>query len=212
MIAPSRDSRPLGHDADPIRQQDRLGDVVGDEHDGLAGLVPDIDQLALHASAGLRIERAERLVHQHDLRIAGQHAGDLHPLLHAARQLARILVLLTVEMDEVKVFARDRMPPLRGHPVHPQAERHVVDRAQPVEQRIVALKHHGAVDARTLDRPASERQLPVGGLQEARHQVQHRGLSASARAEQTEEFALGEAYRKAPQDRTGSTPLRTAYR
>ena len=35
-----------------------------------------------------RVERAEWLVHQHDARLLREAARDLHPLLHAARELA----------------------------------------------------------------------------------------------------------------------------
>ena len=41
-------------------------------------------ELALHQAAGLRVERAERLVHQQDMRIDRQRAGDRGALLHAA--------------------------------------------------------------------------------------------------------------------------------
>jgi hypothetical protein len=39
---------------------------------------------------GLRVDRAERLVHQQQDRIAGQRAGQRDPLLHAAGQLPRV--------------------------------------------------------------------------------------------------------------------------
>src|SRR2546429_641033 len=48
----------------PLAEVHGLLDAVGDEHDGLAGVLPDPQQLVLQALPGLRVERRERLVHQ----------------------------------------------------------------------------------------------------------------------------------------------------
>ena len=163
--------------------------------------MPDLHKLALHTSPGLSIERAERLVHQQHLGVARKHAGDLHPLLHAAGQFAGILVLLATEMHEMKVIAGEGVPALLGHALHPQAKRHVVDGAQPVEKRVIALKHHRAIDSRPPDRPAGEGEHAADRLQEARHQVEDRGLAAAARPEQTEKLSFREAHGKTLQHR-----------
>ena len=93
------------------------------------------------------------------------------------------------------------MPALFGHALHPQPKRDVVDGAQPVEQRVIALKHHRAIDSRAPNRLAGEREHAGRGLQEARHQVEHRGLAAPARPEQTEKLSLHQAHREPPHDR-----------
>src|SRR5262250_379422 len=61
--------RPRRHDHDLVGQQDRLGDRVRDEEDGLAAHLPDPQELEAHLFAGQRVERAERLVHQEQARI-----------------------------------------------------------------------------------------------------------------------------------------------
>src|SRR6185436_3614291 len=48
----------------PIAEEHGLLDVVGDEDDGLVRALPDARDLFLHGLARLRVERAERLVHQ----------------------------------------------------------------------------------------------------------------------------------------------------
>ena len=54
------------------------------------GLTPrQADELLLHDDAGLRVERAERLVHQQHLGIEHIGARDGDALLHAARKLMR---------------------------------------------------------------------------------------------------------------------------
>ena len=82
---------PRRHDHHAVGEQDRLRDAVGDEQDGLAPLVPDAQQLQAHLLARHGVQRAERLVHQEQARIGQQRPADGHALLHAARQLARVL-------------------------------------------------------------------------------------------------------------------------
>src|SRR5207237_1243082 len=55
---------PRAHHHDLARQEHRLGDRVGDEDHGLAGLLPQPQQLLVEVVAGDLVERAERLVHQ----------------------------------------------------------------------------------------------------------------------------------------------------
>ena len=59
------------HHDDAVRQQQRLLQVVRDEEDGRTILgprgLPELEQLALQAQLGLRIEGGEGLVHQQDL-------------------------------------------------------------------------------------------------------------------------------------------------
>jgi hypothetical protein len=68
------------------------------EH-GLAGLALDALQLDIHALAGHGVERAERLVHQHDLRVMHQRAADRGALLHTAGQLPGQFFLESLEPD-----------------------------------------------------------------------------------------------------------------
>ena len=58
-------------------------------------------QLVLQLLARQRVERAERLVHQQEFGVVGQHARDRHALLHAARQLVRIAVGEALQADHL---------------------------------------------------------------------------------------------------------------
>ena len=80
---------PRRHHRDAVGEIDRLLHVVGDEDHGLRRALPDAEQLRLHQVPGLRVERAERLVHQQDARIEGERAGERGALLHAAGELRR---------------------------------------------------------------------------------------------------------------------------
>ena len=58
-----RSARPRRHDVDPIREEHRLGDVVGDEDDGLAGFKPNLLDQPVHLLAREGVESTEGLVH-----------------------------------------------------------------------------------------------------------------------------------------------------
>src|SRR2546428_11177833 len=55
--------RPRRHHHHAIGEQQRFLDRVGHEEHGLAGGRPDLGELVLHESAGLGVQRAERLAH-----------------------------------------------------------------------------------------------------------------------------------------------------
>ena len=56
----------------------------------VAGALLNAHQLELGLLAQLLVERAERLVEQHDLRLLGDGAGERDALLLAARELMRL--------------------------------------------------------------------------------------------------------------------------
>ena len=61
---------------DPVRHGQRLGLVVRDIDDGHAEPLVDVLDLELHLLAQLLVERAQRLVHQHQLGLEDQRAGQ----------------------------------------------------------------------------------------------------------------------------------------
>ena len=79
----------LLEDRDPVAHLDRLVDVVGDEDDRLAQLGLEAQELVLQPLAVDRVDRAERLVHQHQRRVGRERAGDADALALAAGQLGR---------------------------------------------------------------------------------------------------------------------------
>ena len=96
---------PLLQDDDLVAEQERLVDVVGDEHDRLAELALQSEQLLLQLGADDRVDGAEWLVHQQDVRVDRESAGDADALLLAARELARVAIGEgPVEPDGVEQF------------------------------------------------------------------------------------------------------------
>ena len=90
----------LRQDQHPVGKVDRLLQIVGDHDHGDVLLAPDAGEFLLHGDLGHRVERAERLVEQQDLRLHGQRAGDADALRHAARKLPRIGIGEIVEPDQ----------------------------------------------------------------------------------------------------------------
>ena len=75
------------HDA--VGHEDRLGDAVGDQHDGRGGTLPEAQELQVEPLAGQRIERTERLVQEQDLRLERERPRERDTLAGAAGQLRR---------------------------------------------------------------------------------------------------------------------------
>ena len=95
-----------------VADLDGLLDVVGDQHDRLAQLGLQGQQLVLQRGADHRVDGAERLVHQQDRRVGGEGAGHADALLLAAGQLVRVALRQPlVEADQgEQLFARGPGP------------------------------------------------------------------------------------------------------
>lgn len=84
-------------DRDAVADAYRLVEVVGDEDDGLVQGFLQFQQLVLHVRADQRVEGAEGLVHENDLGVGGQRAGQADTLAHAAGKLVRIGLLVALQ-------------------------------------------------------------------------------------------------------------------
>ena len=176
---------------DAVGEQDRLVDVVGDQHHRLLFLRPDVLDFGLQLGAGQRVERRQRLVEQQHFRVHGERARHRHALAHAAGQLRRLALAgmrkayhLGIAVDARRAFACR----LAGeHRVDRQ--RHVAAYRQPRHQR-VALEHQprsgpGSVTGLPLNSTS-----PESGAIEAGHQIDQRGLAGAGEADDGDEFAL----------------------
>src|SRR5262249_49111571 len=106
--------------------------------------------------ARLRVERAERLVHQQDLRIERERARDRGALLHAAREVRRKAVLEAGEPDEIDELLRPRLALGARQALPLEAIEDVAAHGLPRKQREM-LKHDAAVGPRRRDGLAVDR-------------------------------------------------------
>ena len=100
------DSGAAGHDHDPVRKENSLGDRMRDEDDCRPRGHADLLELQIHLFARHGVQRAERLVHQQERRRQHERARDRHALLHAARELVGVLPLEAFKTDQGNESAR----------------------------------------------------------------------------------------------------------
>src|SRR5262245_16882527 len=100
-----------------------------------------------------------------------------------------MLVLLTIETDEIEIALRPLQPFLTRQAAHAQAELDVAKCRQPRVERVITLKDDATISPRAVDDAAGDFHATGGsGLETGRH-VEDGGLAAAARAQQAEELA-----------------------
>ena len=181
--------RARGHHRALGAQEHRLLNAVSDEDDGLAVLRPYPQQFQVHLLAGQRVERAERLVHQDQLGVVDQGAGDRRALLHAAGQLVGVFVLRALEPDHVQQFQPALAARLRRQTQDFGRQQHVLEDAPPLQQQRL-LEHHADI-APGIEGvlAAADPDLAAVMAMQAREQLEHGGLAAAGRPDQRDEFA-----------------------
>ena len=150
---------------------------------------PDSAELHLHELARLRVERGERLVHEQDLRLERQRAGQADALLHAARQLVRITVLEVLQADQPQVRralaarARARGMPwiCSGNSTLSSTVRHGSRRNDWKTKPACGPGSDGAI--------AVDQHLAAVRLEQSMHQPQQRRLATARRPDQAHELA-----------------------
>src|ERR1039458_6932922 len=98
-------------------EEHRLLDAVRNKDDSLAAFAPDPQHFKVHLLPGQGVQRSKWLIHQDHLWVMDEGARNRRALLHPARQLLRILVLISGKPDELEKITR---PGPRG--LHRQAD------------------------------------------------------------------------------------------
>ena len=191
--------RELLHDAviehgNAVRHGQRLGLIMRHIDDGYAQALMQMADLILHLLAQLLVERAQGLVHQHEIGIEDQRPGDGNALLLAAGELARAAVAEARQLDHLE----RSLHPLFDLGLVQVADlkrkgQVLVDRHMR-EERIVLEYHADAALMRrhAVDGLAVQEDLAVGGGLEAREHQKGRRLAGTRRAQHGDEFALGD--------------------
>ena len=138
--------------------------------------------LVVHGVTRHRVERGERLVHQHDVGLLGEHASQRGALPHATRQLVRTTVLTTTEMDEGEEFLDLGGPLALRDAAQLERQVDVLAGREPGEQRGF-LEHE-------RDLASTEVDGALGGLVESGDQVEERALAAAAGSDDAEKLPL----------------------
>ncbi len=136
---------------------------------------------------------AERLVHQEDIRLDCEGAGDCDPLLHAPREVQRIIPLLAGEPDHFEIAFHQIAPALARHFLRLENEAQIVLDRQPVEQprtlKDIADARFGPLSAG----PGMDcHRAAVIGFNAGNH-VEQRRFPAAGRADNADEHAFVDA-------------------
>ena len=135
----------LRHFVPRMRDLARETHLVGDDHHRHA-LARELDHDVEHLVDHLGVERRGRLVEQHRDRIHAKRARDRHALLLAARELARILVLVREEADALQELQAFLARLVVAAPQDLHLAQHQVLRDGHVRKELEVLEHHA--DAR----------------------------------------------------------------
>ena len=176
---------------DPVRQQDRLIHVIGDEDHRLLVFFPDGFDLVLQLGTGQGVECRQGLIEQQHVRVHRQGARHRHALPHAAGQFRRQPVRCMGQAHKLHIFLRAGgarvLALLAEHRI--DSETDILRHCQPRHQRI-GLEHKPPV-----------RTGPVNGLALHGHRsfIRHdkacdggdqRGLAASGKPDNRNKLSL----------------------
>ena len=140
-------------------------------------------ELVVQQVAGHGVERAERLVHQQDVGVLGEGAGQRDPLAHAAGELVRALVgeVRRGGRRSSSSATRSCALALRRRRGACSGELDVAGDGEPREQRRL-LEHQGGAARR-------RRRVPGVGLVEPGDEVEQGALAAARGADEADELA-----------------------
>src|SRR6188508_466194 len=125
------------HDGDAIGHRHRLLLVVGHEDERDPDLTLDPLELDLHLLAELQVEGTEWLVEEEDLRVIHQSACERNALLLAARELARLALLVAGQLDKVEHEPDLVADLVRRRLAATESEGDVLEDAEVREERVV---------------------------------------------------------------------------
>src|SRR5688572_6733877 len=182
-------ARPRREERDLVGEVRRLLDAVGDEDHRLLVVAQEIEQVLLELAPRLLVDRGERLVHQDDVGVHGQRAGEADALAHAAGELRRGAVLEALEADLGDVAARGFFSLFSFNTPKFEAEGDVAKHVGPRQQREV-LEHERALGSRPIHNLAVDENLAAVARDQAGDDLEQSGLAAAARAEQGGELAF----------------------
>jgi hypothetical protein len=182
------------HDRDPVGEHERLLLVVRHVEHRDAELLVDLLDLELELLAQALVEGAERLVHEDQLRLVDEAAGDRDTLLLPARQLLGLAAGVGAQRYRLEHRHDAALDLAAGELAHAQREGDVLEDGHVRHQRVV-LKHHAeAALARrhgghvlAVDEDAAGRRRHHAG-----DDVEERRLSRAARPQQRHELAGGD--------------------
>src|ERR1700733_5988964 len=162
---------------------------MGDEQNRLAIAFPYVEQIVLQPRAGVRIKRAEWLVHQQHRGVIGQRPRQRDALLHPARQFLGIELLKTLEADHLDQPTALRFGFVMPYALLARAIHYIAEHALPWKQREL-LKHRPAVGPGPGDWLALHLRHPSRRTDKTADDIEQRRFSAAGRTKNGDKGAI----------------------
>src|SRR5690606_34141628 len=153
-----------------------------DEHHRLAVARPQVEQQLAHDGACLRIERAERLVHQQDLGIEDEDLRQADALALTAGELVRVSVQKGAQADAAQPI-RSTLPGFgRRRAVHLERDGNVLQGRLPRHEGI-GLEEIARLAVYAFELSAEDLALAGRWREQTRRYVQQCGFATSRRTD-----------------------------
>ena len=183
------------HDGNPIRGHHGFGLVMRHVNGGHPKFVVQSPDFKTHLLPQCRIQVGQRLVKQQHGGPDNNRAGQRHPLLLTAAEFGRVTVRKVVHMYDFQHFADAAFYFGLRHPAQLQSERDVLLNRHVWPDGVALKDHRHLTPVRRHRAGRRGENLTVhlddagGRVDEAGDHPQGRGLAATGRPEQRDEFA-----------------------
>ncbi len=199
----------VSHDGHAVGEREGFFLVVSDVDGRDAQLLLEPSDLRAHLDPDLGVEVRERLVEEQDVGVEHEGAGQGHPLLLAARELAGVARLEAREVDLGEALAQAALHLSSAELFQLEPIRDIARHRHMGPERVVLEDHADIplVGGEAADHPVPEADLPRVGLVESGQEPQQGGLAAARRAQQREQLAVTHGEVRPVHRSDGAEPL-----
>ncbi len=182
----------LGQDHDLLAHKDGLVNIVGDDEGGQVALRPQFQGEALQILASQGVECAKRLVHQQQIGVEDQGAGNGCALALAARNPVGVLPGHMPDAQALQPVIDPLLPVVKGliqrgmltiRPVKAaniQPQGGIIPDRGPGEQAVI-LQNQAGLRAGPADRLLVDQEVAAAGLAQPGDEVEQGAFAAAAR-------------------------------
>ena len=166
--------------------------VVGNVDKGGSELLMELGELGSHLSTELSVKVGERLVEEEDLGVTDDGTAESDTLLLTAGESLGLSVEQVSNVEDLSCFFDAALDLFLGSLAKLQTECHVLKHGHMRIQSVV-LEHHrdiAILRSNVVDQTVTDEKLTLGDLLKACNHTQSRGLTATGRTNEYQEFLV----------------------